>query len=99
MSSPRSRAAIATIAMSLLGVTSLALGVSAQTPPESSEATRCHCFGWVHGGDHGTSCSTTRAGCEAEARESSRDHTPCQEARRPRCYDDAFIGGAHMERP
>lgn len=86
--------------MSLIGATSLALGsVSAQTPPEGSQDPLCHCFGWVHGPDHGTSCSTTHAGCEAEARQTSRDHTPCREARRPRCYDDAFVGGAHYVSP
>lgn len=78
-----------------LGVGAHGLDVHAQTPPQTGQPTRCHCFGWVHGSDHGTSCSTTRAGCEAEARETSRDHTPCREAERPGCYDDAFIGGAH----
>jgi hypothetical protein len=59
----------------------------------------CHCFGWVHGPDHGTSCSTTRARCEAEARESTRDHTECRQARLPRCSDHAVIDGVRMERP
>jgi hypothetical protein len=67
--------------------------------PAPLEEARCFCFGWVHGDDHGTSCSTTRAACEAEATELGREHTPCRSSRRPACDDDAFIDGRHLRRP
>lgn len=75
---------------------SWSLRLAPAPPPPTVE---CHCFGWVHGPDHGTSCSTTRAGCAAEARGSTRDHTECRPARLPRCADHAVIDGVRMERP
>lgn len=75
---------------------SWALRLAAVPPPPGVQ---CHCFGWVHGDDHGHSCSTTLAGCEAEAEASMRDHTECRPATLPRCSDEAIIDGHRMERP
>jgi len=75
---------------------SWALRLATLPPPPG---VRCYCFSWVHLADHGSSCSTTLAGCEAEAEASRRDHTECHPATLPRCSDEAIIGGARMERP
>jgi hypothetical protein len=56
----------------------------------------CQCFSWIHGGDFGMSCATTRADCEREIRETGREHTECRALRRERCDDHATIDGATM---
>ncbi len=58
----------------------------------------CHCFSWVHLGDHGTSCERTASACAREAAAMGREHTPCSVQSRPRCEDDAFIDGVHVVR-
>ncbi len=75
---------------------SWALRLAPRPPPPSVQ---CYCFDWVHLDDFGNSCSSTRAGCEAEAEASMRDHTECRSAMLPRCSDEAIIDGHRMERP
>lgn len=59
-------------------------------------ATSCFCFHWIHGPDFGVSCEPTRAACEQEIETNGREHTACEPVTRPRCDDEATIGGQRM---
>lgn len=61
----------------------------------------CWCFHWVHGGDHGRDCTTTRAACDQgrHQRGASGDYTECESVVQPTCEREGYVDGQHMRLP